>query len=456
MFRIVLLLLALAFSAVPAAAQTCPTRPTGDSTNACASTAFTNNQINSSISTMLTFPITVGNGTSGAIPCFASTTVLTKSAVLAANAIMVGGGAGICPSTTTTGTGVISALGNATGASGGMLIRPGTWVNNNVPKISTASGIVDSGIAAAAFTGDSGSGGSIGFVPAPGAGDSAAGKFLAASGSWQLPSALSEPVNAQTGTTYTFVAGDKGKLVNFSNTSSIAVTLPQATGSFSSGFFFDVQNINTGLVTITPTTSTIDGASTLIVPKGYGLRIVSDGANWQIFGFKPLQGRVLLNTLTASSSATLDDTTSITSAFSEYEVEFVNITPATNAVTCQIQIRSGGTFQTASYASVGMYGNALGAGTTGSISTYIPCSYTATLPNTAPGISGKIRVTNPLNTTVPKIWYGQFFGSSTSYPPLMLSSGGYWSGSNAAVDGVRVLFSSGNIASGTIKIYGSN
>ena len=454
MFNILTILLGLLVS--PADAQTCPTRPTGDSTNACASTAFTNNQINSSISTMLTFPITVGNGTSGAIPCFASTTVLTKSAVLAANAIMVGGGAGICPSTTTTGTGVISALGNATGASGGMLIRPGTWDNNNVPKISTASGIVDSGIAAAAFTGDSGSGGSIGFVPAPGAGDSAAGKFLAASGSWQLPSALSEPVNAQTGTTYTFVAGDKGKLVNFSNTSSIAVTLPQATGSFSSGFFFDVQNINTGLVTITPTTSTIDGASTLIVPKGYGLRIVSDGANWQIFGFKPLQGRVLLNTLTASSSATLDDTTSITSAFSEYEVEFVNITPATNAVTCQILIRSGGTFQTTNYVSVGMFANGYGAGSTGSISTYIPCSYTATLPNTAPGISGKIRVTNPLNTTVPKIWYGQFFGSSTSYPPLMLSSGGYWSRSNAAVDGVRVLFSSGNIASGTIKIYGSN
>jgi len=456
MFRIVLLFLALAFSAAPSAAQTCPTRPTGDSTNACASTAFTNNQINSSISTMLTFPITVGNGTSGAIPCFASTTVLTKSAVLAANAIMVGGGVGICPSTTTTGTGVISALGNATGASGGMLIRPGTWDNNNVPKISTASGIVDSGIAAAAFTGDSGSGGSIGFVPAPGAGDSAAGKFLAASGSWQLPSALSEPVNAQTGTTYTFVAGDKGKLVNFSNTSSIAVTLPQATGSFSSGFFFDVQNINTGLVTITPTTSTIDGASTLIVPKGYGLRIVSDGTNWQIFGFKPLQGRVLLNTLTASSSATLDDTTSITSAFSEYEVEFVNITPATNAVTCQILVRSGGTFQTTNYFSVGMFANGYGAGTTGSISTYIPCSYPANLPNTAPGISGKIRVTNPLNTTVPKIWYGQFFESGTSYPPLMLSSGGYWSGSNAAVDGVRVLFNSGNIASGTVKIYGSN
>mgnify|MGYP000969721854 FL=1 len=47
MFRIVLLLLALVFSATPAAAQnpTCPTRPSGDTSNACASTAFVNGMI---------------------------------------------------------------------------------------------------------------------------------------------------------------------------------------------------------------------------------------------------------------------------------------------------------------------------------------------------------------------------------------------------------------------------
>src|SRR6185312_2026867 len=40
-------------------------------------------------------------------------------------------------------------------------------------------------------------------------------------------------VNPQTGTTYTFLASDYGQLVTFSNSSSIAASLPQATSSFS-------------------------------------------------------------------------------------------------------------------------------------------------------------------------------------------------------------------------------
>src|SRR5271165_3294326 len=60
MFKWLLLFLLLAS---PAAAQTCPTRPTGDSTNACASTAFVNNQIPASIPLPLSI-LNGGNGTS--------------------------------------------------------------------------------------------------------------------------------------------------------------------------------------------------------------------------------------------------------------------------------------------------------------------------------------------------------------------------------------------------------
>lgn len=51
-----------------------------------------------------------------------------------------------------------------------------------------------------------------------------------------------ETVNNQTGTTYTYLTGDKGKLVTHSNGSAIAGTLPQAGGSFPSGWWMDVQN----------------------------------------------------------------------------------------------------------------------------------------------------------------------------------------------------------------------
>jgi hypothetical protein len=98
-------------------------------------------------------------------------------------------------------------------------------------------------------------------------------------------------VNAQTGTTYT-IAGcnaatvgcttDMGKLVTFSNTSAVAVTLPAATTvGFEAGRWFDVENKNSGAVTITPTTSTINGAATLVLSQNQGARIYSDGTNYQ-------------------------------------------------------------------------------------------------------------------------------------------------------------------------------
>jgi len=87
-------------------------------------------------------------------------------------------------------------------------------------------------------------------------------------------------VNAQTGTTYTVLASDRSKLVTHSNASAIAVTLPQAGASFPSGWFFFVQNRGAGTVTITPTTSTIDGAASITVATGGGALIASDGTNY--------------------------------------------------------------------------------------------------------------------------------------------------------------------------------
>ncbi|KAF1706298.1 hypothetical protein [Pseudoxanthomonas sacheonensis] len=88
-------------------------------------------------------------------------------------------------------------------------------------------------------------------------------------------------VNAQTGTSYTYVTGDKAKLVTHANAASIAGTLPEADSTdFPSGWWMDVQNTGAGTLTITPTTSTIDGASSLALATDQGVRIVSDGTNY--------------------------------------------------------------------------------------------------------------------------------------------------------------------------------
>lgn len=67
--------------------------------------------------------------------------------------------------------------------------------------------------------------------------------------------------NAQTGTTYTLVAGDLNKLVTCSNTSGITVTVPPSV--FSAGDQIHIQAINTGQVTFA---------------QGAGVTITSTGA----------------------------------------------------------------------------------------------------------------------------------------------------------------------------------
>lgn len=87
-------------------------------------------------------------------------------------------------------------------------------------------------------------------------------------------------VNAQTGTTYTYLTGDRSKLVTHTNAAAIAGTLPQATGDFGAGWYMWVENRGAGTLTITPTTSTIDGAASLALTTDQGVLIVSDGTNY--------------------------------------------------------------------------------------------------------------------------------------------------------------------------------
>lgn len=89
------------------------------------------------------------------------------------------------------------------------------------------------------------------------------------------------PINAQTGTTYTVAGSDFAKLVTFSNGGAIAVTLPQAgTVGLNTGWYVYVENIGVGTATITPTTSTIDGAASLALLTNQGAMLVSNGTNY--------------------------------------------------------------------------------------------------------------------------------------------------------------------------------
>jgi hypothetical protein len=89
-------------------------------------------------------------------------------------------------------------------------------------------------------------------------------------------------VNAQVGTSYTIQASDYGQLVTFNNTGATTVSIPQATGSFAT-FNFLTSNLSSGTVTLVPTGSLINGASSFAVVQGQSAWIISDGTNYQVW-----------------------------------------------------------------------------------------------------------------------------------------------------------------------------
>jgi hypothetical protein len=64
-------------------------------------------------------------GTSGGVLYYSATGALASSAALAANFLVIGGGAGVAPSTITTGVGVVIALGVNTGSAGAFVVNGG-------------------------------------------------------------------------------------------------------------------------------------------------------------------------------------------------------------------------------------------------------------------------------------------------------------------------------------------
>lgn len=91
----------------------------------------------------ITYP---ASATSGGVACFTSATIMASSGLLSGANIVVGGGAGACPTTSSTGGGVLTALSFSAGATGGY----STIIAQNT--IALATGAIASGACTSAQT----------------------------------------------------------------------------------------------------------------------------------------------------------------------------------------------------------------------------------------------------------------------------------------------------------------
>ena len=280
----------------------------------------------------------------------------------------------------------------------------------------------------------------------------------AGSGAWYIDisgqaAASVIPINPQTGGSYTVQLSDWGKAVTRTYSASITDSLPQAVGSFGAGFWLYYQNTGATGATITPSTSTINGAASLFIPPQCGVLIVSDGTNYQTLGALPKGQRILLNTITASASYA-SDLTSFLSGCSEYEIVFEGLVPATNNNTIGFQCVTAGGGQSSSYSAVITTATASGVvaqNPAGNL--YIPASAVGYVANSAPGVWGRIFVSNP-QSTGKKVVNVHSGGISTTGTEFTASGSGWWDGGTDPWTGFSLLTVAGGNMAGTIKVYG--
>lgn len=159
---------------------------------------------------------------------------------------------------------------------------------------------------------------------------------------------------------------------------------------------------------------------------------------------------VLLNTLTASNSASLSDTTSLTSTYSSYKIVISDLIPATSS-NLELLVQVGGSFVVTGY--VGGSGGFTSSGSTSfsNTTTYISLAG-GTLNNAAPGYGADLIILNPSAAAITQIG-GSFIASSGSSSDVYGTVGGYYN-TSGAVTGIKFQAVTGNLTSGTIKIYG--
>lgn len=208
-----------------------------------------------------------------------------------------------------------------------------------------------------------------------------------------------------------------------------------------------------------PAATTVPAGTIYCVTDEGNIQERSNASAWQSFS-SPASGKVLLEQHTASTSASLNFTTGITSTYDEYEVELIQIVPATNSVNILLRVSTNGgsSYDSGSnYSWAGFRSSAIGsasAGSSGTTSIGLDASGTQSNSSTTGGLNGSFRIFNPLGGSM----YTRFTGNigindGTGNPDVtIILSGSYKS--TTAVNAFQILASSGNLTSGTIRLYG--
>jgi hypothetical protein len=261
------------------------------------------------------------------------------------------------------------------------------------------------------------------------------GKFLTTDGSNASWSSINNAKSAQSSNA-SVAATDRYKHFVLTSTATLSLLAAATAGD---GFLFYVRNDGTGIWTIDPNASeTIDGLTTVKIYPGEGFAIICDGSNWRSFGRD--KGPILVSTTTIGAAVPnvdfetgFDDT-----EFTRFQLVGEGVSPDAS-VNMFLRVKKSGAYQASAYA----YQDATGTNQTSQaeIKFY-------NVLGASDLMSFEATILNP--------------GSSGGAVGLLVRASGTGGGDEAkgtqttaaAVQGVRILPSSGNLDAGTFRLYG--
>lgn len=338
-------------------------------------------------------------------------TTLTSAHIYVGNGSNVGTDVAVSGDVTLANTGAFTIANNAVTNAKAAQMGAHTVKGNNTGSTANPLDLTLAQITAElnAMVGDSGSGGTKGLVPAPGAGDAAAGKFLKADGTFAIP--------AGTGASSTLTSAH----LYVGNGSNIATDVA-VTG--------DVTISNAGVTAIGA--GKVTNAMLATAPA-----------------------MVLIQTITAANQATIDFTS--IGSYKKFKLIGTLLVPITNGATAQLYYGTGGTptYAITNYdTAFTTHDSSNSGGGYGAVGDTKIVLYNGGVANASPGVSLDLTILLDASNFVILIGSGHTrFSGGAQRVNWNISS--QWTMA-AALTAIRFNFSSGNVNTGTLSLYGLN